>query len=233
MRYPIRAIHQIELTSRCNLRCKYCVHGTAGMLRQKVDMDAGTFELALRWARYFNDRHHHNELNLAGIGESTMHPEFVPWVHRAREVMGDAVTLVLATNGLLMDDAMAQAIAPARPRVYVSLHRPETAQPALLALSRVGILAGVSCDGALASTDWAGQVAWPVTTPLAGKDCTWVTQGKAVVASNGDVLTCSFDASGASVVGNVTHDLSACATQPWAACARCHYRQPARAVEAA
>jgi len=32
---PFQQIHQIEITSRCNLRCKYCVH--PHMERAKVD----------------------------------------------------------------------------------------------------------------------------------------------------------------------------------------------------
>ena len=69
--FPIRAIHQIEMTSRCNLRCRYCAHPT--MARVKADMDDATFAKALLWARQLPS----HELNLAGIGESTMHPEFV------------------------------------------------------------------------------------------------------------------------------------------------------------
>src|SRR3990167_5460338 len=128
------------MTSRCNLACKYCVHPK--MARPKIDMDDRTYALALLWAR----RMPGPELNLAGIGESTMHPEFVRNVFLAREAVGENVPLILATNGLLMTREMAMAIAPTRIRVWVSLHRPEKAGPAIEALKAAGIIAGVSAD---------------------------------------------------------------------------------------
>lgn len=222
--FPIRAIHQIEMTSRCNLKCAYCP--SYRLPRPKLDMDGETFELALRWARYFFDRYGHGELNMAGIGESTMHPEFVRYMHRAREVMGDAVNILLATNGLLMDEAMAQAIKPMRPHVYISLHRPEKAIGAVEACKRAGILTAVSCDGAVGATNWAGQIDWPVTTPVAGRECTWITEGKTIVLADGRVTTCAFDASGCGVLACVTDDLTRFETQPYKLCASCHLVQP-------
>lgn len=223
--YAIRSIHQIEMTSRCNLRCAYCP--SHRLPRPKLDMNARTFELALGWARYFWERHKHPELNMAGIGESTLHPEFVRNMHRAREVMGPEVNILLATNGLLMDDAMAQAIRPMRPSVYVSLHRPEKAIHAVEACKRAGILTAVSCDGAINATDWAGQIDWPVTTQVAGQDCTWVTGGMTIVLADGRVSRCCFDADGSGVIANVMQDLTRFQTSPYHLCKKCHLKQPA------
>lgn len=44
----LTAIHQIEITSRCNLRCRYCVHPHMG--RVKEDMEPATFAKALNIA---------------------------------------------------------------------------------------------------------------------------------------------------------------------------------------
>jgi MoaA/NifB/PqqE/SkfB family radical SAM enzyme len=134
--YRVKQIHQIEITSRCNLRCVYCVH--RHMPRPKVDMAEIVFRQALDWAAKFVERGTQTSLNLAGIGESTMHPDFVRFVHLARKKVGPRCELVLATNGLLVDDALAEAIAPARPQVFVSMHRPEKAGPAINALQRAG-----------------------------------------------------------------------------------------------
>jgi hypothetical protein len=113
----------------------------------------------------------------------------------ARKALPD-VKLVLATNGLLMTEDIVKRIAGTGINVYVSLHRPEKAQGAIAALSKHGILTGVSCDPAIASTNWAGQMKWPVTTPAVGKDCTWVKEGKVIVMADGRVSRCSFDADG-------------------------------------
>jgi hypothetical protein len=211
-------IHQIEITSRCNLRCKYCAHPT--MTRVKQDMPRGIFEAALEWAVYFKHQGTQSSLNLAGIGESTMHPEFVDFVALARERLGETQDLVLATNGLLMTDALAMALKPYRPRVYVSLHRPERAGPAVEALKRAGLIAGVSVDAAVSATDWAGQIKWHVSAQRSM--CPWVLGGWAMVLSDGRLTRCSFDATGIGVFGNVTDDLSLLQTSPYSLCEKCH-----------
>lgn len=216
---PIRAIHQIEMTSRCNLTCKYCVHKK--MPRPKMDMSEETFLKALKWVKFFQAKRPHPELNLAGIGESTLHPDFVRNVHLAREAVGPYVNLVLATNGLRMTDELAQAIAPAKPHVWVSLHRPERAGPAVEALKRAGIFNGTSSDPSLAAVDWAGQVQWHVSAPK-GRPCPWIASSMVMVMSDGRVSRCCFDSTGEGVIATVDDDLSQFAQSPYSLCTNCH-----------
>lgn len=218
MKFPLTSIHQIEMTSRCNLRCRYCVHPK--MARAKIDMDEATFVRSLMWVSTFVRRGTQGELNLAGIGESTMHPEFVRYVHLAREALGWGRALVLATNGLLMTDELAQAIAPSKIMVWVSLHRPEKAGPAVEALRRAGILAGVSADPSISAIDWAGQVQWHVSVPER-RQCPWVKGGWCVVLADGRVSRCCFDGSGIGVLGTVHDDLPSVETSPYALCRTC------------
>lgn len=213
--YPVTSVHQIEMTSQCNLRCRYCAHPK--MPRAKMHMELDTYLKSLAWAQRSV-----GELNLAGIGESTMHPEFVRYVHFAREAIGWNRDLILATNGLLMNDDMAQAIAPTRIRVWVSLHRPERAGPAVEALKRAGILAGVSADASIAAVDWAGQVNWHVSTPVKGQPCNWVRPGRVFVLADGRVARCCFDAKGDDVLGTVFEDVFAMRTSAYDLCANCH-----------
>lgn len=221
--FPIRAIHQIEMTSRCNLACKYCVHPK--MPRAKQDMDDATFAKALLWAKHFGGA----ELNLAGIGESTMHPEFVRNVHIARDAVGPDVRLVLATNGLLMTHDLARAIAPARPMIWVSMHRPEKAGLAIHALQEVQnevgyqLLFGVSADSNIDAVDWAGQVKWFVSTQQKGTPCQWVKPGRVFVMSDGRVSRCCFDATATDIIGTVDDDLTQLQTRPYKLCATCHH----------
>jgi hypothetical protein len=227
---PIRAIHQIEMTSQCNLRCRYCTHPK--MPRPKMHMSDETYAKALNWVKFFQSKRAHPELNLAGIGESTLHPEFVRNVFLAREAVGKYVNLVLATNGLLMTDELAKAIAPAKPSVWVSLHRPERAGPAVEALKRAGILSGISADPSLAAVDWAGQVNWHVSAPK-GAPCPWIKSSMVMVMSDGRVTRCCFDSTGNGVIATVDDDLSKHATSPWDLCATCHLSVPQEAASAA
>lgn len=218
--FPIRHIHQVEITSRCNLRCKYCVH--PHMVRPKQDMSETHYLRTLTWAKIFIDNGGPRELNLAGIGESTMHPDFVRWVFLAREALGEDVKLVLATNGLLMTDEMAMAIAPARPQVFVSLHRPERAGPAVAALNRAGILAGVSADPSVSATDWAGQVKFSGLMATVGTPCPWIRGGWVIVLSDGRLTKCSFDGTGVGFLGTIEDDLAEIQTAPYSLCTGCH-----------
>ena len=195
------------------------------MPRPKIDMTDDHYRKALVWVKFFQAKRPHPELNLAGIGESTMHPDFVRNVFLAREAVGPYVALVLATNGLLMTADLAKAIAPARPSVWVSLHRPERAGPAVEALKRAGIFSGVSTDPSQAAVDWAGQVKWHVSAPK-GRPCPWISMHMAMVMADGRVTRCCFDSDGSGVIAHVDDDLSSHGTSPFHLCASCHLSVP-------
>lgn len=216
--FKITNIHQIEMTSHCNLRCRYCT--SPNLKRPKVHMSAEHYALSLKWARMFVVGYGQRSLNLAGIGESTMHPDFVRNVHLAREAVGPGCELVLATNGVAVTDDMIRDIASARPRVFVSMHRPEKAGPAVEIARKYGVFAGASADPTLASTNWAGQVKWHVSVQ-ARRQCMWVKGGMVMVMADGRVTRCSYDASGSGVIATVNDDLRQFATSPYLLCAGC------------
>jgi len=108
----------------------------------------------------------------------------------------------------------------------VSLHRPEKAGPAVEALKRAGIFAGVSSDPSLAAIDWAGQVQWH-TSHRPGMECGWVTTGRAFVMADGRVATCCLDGQGEDgVIGTLDDDLTALRLKPYSLCATCSYKIP-------
>lgn len=215
---PIRRVHQLELTSRCNLKCAYCVSPT--LKRPKMDMTQDTFAKALKWVAYFVERHGQDEINLAGIGESTIHPQFIPMLRQTRLTLGPDVRIVLATNGKAVTEDMVDAMKPWNPTVFVSLHQPVLAKRAVDFLRRAGLLAGVSIDPSVASTDWAGQVKWAVSAET-GRACMWIRSGKVMVMSDGRLTRCSFDGSGVGVLGTVDDDLSKLETSPYSLCRTC------------
>lgn len=219
----VKSIHQIEMTSRCNLRCKYCVHPT--MQRWKGDMEEHTWRQSLGWVhRFVQAGTQGGELNLCGIGESTLHPRFAEWCLEAREAIGNDRDLVLATNGVGVTEYHAGALWEARARVWVSLHRPEKAGPTVNLLRRYGVLAGVSADPSIAGVDWAGQIKWEVTAPKGV--CPWLREGKVMVSSQGEVLTCSFDGDGKGYLGSVWEDISQMESRSYELCTNCHQSVP-------
>ena len=221
--YPkqVKAIHQIEITSRCNLRCRYCVHPTMG--RVKKDMDGKTFIKALFMVQECVARYGQKELNMAGIGESLMHPEFELFFDKAREAL-PGIFIALATNGILLNDERAKILKRNKVATWISLHRPEKAGLAVEIAKKYGILHGVSTDPALAAIDWAGKVKWYVTAPISL--CPWLSIGRAMVCADGMLTTCCLDGEGAGKIGTVDTPLEDLTISPYSLCEPCHHLVP-------
>jgi len=225
---PVRDIHQIELTTRCNLKCKYCPHYPE-LPRKKEDMAWETFEASLALVDYYVRQGTQTELSLTGIGEAVLHPRFLEMVERCRAVIGPQRMLTITTNGLLFNDAMCTSLVPFHPSVFISLHRPEKAGPAIEAAKRHGILAGTNNAFATSAFVWAGaQKNWFVSAPKT--KCEYLRSGWAVVLVDGRVTTCCLDADGSGVVGTVWDDPETLKLAPWGSadkgCAACHMSVP-------
>lgn len=231
----LTAIHQIEITSECNLRCPYCAHPT--MPRAKQHMTESVFLQALMWAHrlhWQNDTT--RELNLCGIGESTLHPRFIELMSAARRTMPPGIALILATNGLPKTSSkngwteeLAVALSDLRKfgpiKIWVSLHRPEKAGPTVELLKKYNLLSGVSADPSVAAVDWAGQVRWHVSAPRS--ICPWLSQGWGFVMADGRVSTCCFDGQGTDgVLGTVWDDVERFEVKPYSLCPACHHDIP-------
>lgn len=219
---PIEQIHQIEVTTLCNLRCVYCPSPRLERFRgrPKQHMDPAVFERALWWARRLPQQ---GELSLTGIGETLLHPDWRELVAMARRALPTNF-INFSTNGLLLDDAACEVLARHRIVVYVSLHRPEKAGPAIEAARRAGILAGENASAATSSFDWAGQVRWHVSA--ARLPCEWLRQGWANVLVDGRITTCCLDAAGAGVVGSVYDEPGSLSIEPFGLCDGCHLQVP-------
>lgn len=191
-----------------------------------MDMDWATFQRAVAWAEYLN--RDGAELSLTGIGEALLHPEFVKMLAYARARLPQNL-LVFSTNGILLTDDLAREIAPYNPTVYISLHRPEMAGPALEAVKRHGLSHGVNASPATSAFDWAGQVKWHTSAPTIV--CEYLKTGWAVVLVDGRITTCCLDASGAGVVGHIDQPFESLTKpntglKPYSLCATCHMTVP-------
>ncbi len=238
---PITSIHQIEISSRCNLRCVYCPSRDldkpvedGGSGRAKEDISMANFHRALEWAVHFEHRGTQGELALTGLGEALLHPEFVEFVRLAREALPDN-RITFSTNGLLLTDELVEQIAPYRPEIYISLHRPEKAKGAIDAAAAAGLLAATNSSFATLAFDWAGQLDWQVSIPKDSVTCEFLRSGWAVVLADGRITTCCLDATGSGVVGHVDDPIGTLAIEPWETegadgrkigCSSCHMNVP-------
>ena len=215
---PITTIKQIEPTSICNLRCSYCIYPT--MEREKKHMEVETFDRAIRWVRHFVNEGTQGELSLTGIGESFLHPRIVEFIAKARWAIGPDRMLTISTNGLCLDDEMCMQIAPFKPSIFVSTHRPEKAGPAIEAAKRAGIFQAANTSAATAAFDWAGQVDY--FTSAVGRPCAFLLHGWGVVLSDGRMTTCCMDGDGSGVVGTVWDGIGTLGLRPYKLCGPCH-----------
>jgi hypothetical protein len=221
-----RELHQIEISSRCQLRCVYCLHPT--LTRPKQDIDRETWLSALDWVRYFVRRGTQGELVLFGTGEPFLHPDLVRLVAEARAIVGPMRRLLATTNGLLVTEGLVAALRPFNLRVYVSLHQPVQATAAVHRLHRAGLLEGVSVDAVTGSNSWAGQVDWPNVMPIDATrpPCPWQQAGWLFVSADGALYGCCYANGDAPQVGHVAeapHDVE---VGPLPICPACWQRAP-------
>lgn len=222
IRVPLREIHEIEFSSRCNLACKYCPHPK--MSRAKADMTAETFHRTMMHVTHLCQAGTQGEVSLTGIGEAILHPEFVPWMHWLREVIGPRRKLVVATNGVSMTPELARELSSARAQVFVSTHRPEKAGRAVEMLKSAGCIIGINTAFVDSAMDWAGQVDWYVSMSISV--CTYLQKGWGAVRQDGSVNTCCMDAESAHPVGHVSDDVGTLETHVTPLCAECNLVVP-------
>lgn len=220
-------LHQIEVSSRCSLSCAYCLYRV--MTRPQQDMAAPTWAACMRWLRHFVDAGTQGELVLSGTGEPTLHPNLPEMAREARRILGPHRRLMTTTNGLHMTAELAEALKPSQIRVYVSLHRPEKAKPAIDLLSRAGLFEQAVMDPVVGANSWAGQVDWPDDVNRFGNArpvCPWLSRGWLFVASTGECYSCCYANGDTPVLGYVTDVVRSVQPKPWRVCEACWQRPP-------
>lgn len=225
---PVRELHEIELTSVCNLACVYCPH--PALQRPKQHMSVGTFARTILHLQHLCDMGTQGEVSLTGIGEATLHPEFRDYTIEIRRVIGDR-KLVMSTNGLTMTPDLADFLARWGVNVYVSLHRPEIAGKALAMLRAARCLHGHNHAFVDSSLDWAGQVAWPNSAKRTL--CQYLSQAWVAVREDGTINTCCMDAHSKYPMGSVYDSPGTLRTAPTMLCSGCHLIVPKELTEEA
>ncbi len=102
-----RAVHMlrrvyVEVTNRCNLYCRTCIRNDWDVHYGRMSQE--TYDRILAGLKAWDPV---PEVFFAGFGEPLVHPHIVEWVRQAK-ALGASVQLI--TNGILLDEAMAQAL---------------------------------------------------------------------------------------------------------------------------
>lgn len=218
-RVPLREIHEIEFSSRCNLACRYCPHPK--MKRAKADMTEATFQHTMRHLAHLLEIGTQGEVSVTGIGEAILHPKFGAWVEIIRDMLGVERHIVVSTNGVALTDEIAECMGKNQVRVYVSTHRPEKAGPAVQLLKKHGCAIGVNTAFVDDAIDWAGQVDWHVSDHKI-HSCAYLERRWGAVRQDGSINTCCMDAESLYPIGHVSQSTGTLTTQATDLCKGCH-----------
>lgn len=173
---------------------------------------------------YYRSRGLQHEVSITGLGEALMHPQFKLFAQNIRRAAGSDCYINFSTNGILFDEDIAQFCREENIKVYVSLHRPERATPAINIAKHYGVLADTNISFATSSFNWAGEIEWAVTAaPIV---CQYLLGGWGVILADGRVSTCCIDAHGQNIIGSVWDELGSLATKPFPLCDGCHMQVP-------
>lgn len=226
----VREIHEIELSSICTLACVYCPH--PNLKRPKAHMPWEVFERTLEHLQYLCDAGTQSEVSLCGLGEAIIYPRLEEAVARVRNVIGPHREFVTSTNGTDMTPEIARMLAHYGVGVYVSLHRPEVAAPAIEMLKAAQCRVAHNNAFVDSALDWAGQVDWHVSVPR-HYECGYLSKAWAVVRQDGSIDACCMDAHDLYPIGHVNDELGSLRTRVSKLCEGCNFNVPAEFREAA
>ena len=226
----INTITTIELSSICNLKCKYCINRLMRKNgRMPRIMSDVVFDKSLYWLSQLIERGTQKEVNLNGNGESLLDPQFIKRAKAVKDVMGKG-TVMLSTNGTLVTDAMAKAIKEESGinRIDLSLHDAYAARKAVDLFFKYQIYGQLNTGPILSTHSWAGQLESEHTIPFKGKiKCDPLIEGRAYIDSDGDVVPCCYDYLKKGKIGNVFDEhLLDRECRPFSLCDTCHQEIP-------
>ncbi|MFH1985972.1 MAG: radical SAM/SPASM family putative metalloenzyme maturase [Pseudomonadota bacterium] len=104
---PLPGTLHVEVTTRCNLRCRMCVKHADGGGIAEGDMAPAVFDAVLPILPAVE------RLLLNGIGEPLLHPDLDAFIRAARARMPETASIGFQTNGILLTPERARSLVTA------------------------------------------------------------------------------------------------------------------------
>jgi hypothetical protein len=229
----VGCIKNLEVASVCNLSCPYCPCSGQGKYRKVGLMDERTFDRSLYWLEKFVKAGTQRELNLFGIGEPSLHPNYVEMVKKCREVMPLRLQLRLNTNGVaITEEWVENVILAGADALDLTDHDAYASMKTIQIFNRLQqkypyFKFGYSRDGIRNPNNWGGLVDWVPEVHHARYLCPWLLNGQVMIMSDGRVTRCCQDAHARGILGTVWQDdLDRMGHTPFIQCAKCHEDVP-------
>lgn len=229
----IQTINTIELSSKCDNQCPYCPAPIQHKYRKTGFMEWNVYEQAIKNVLMLARRGTQKELNLFGVGESTLHPDIIELVKYARKTLPFAQDLHLNTNGNTMTFDLAKSLKDAGiTAIDITGHDHLATAKTIRYFRQLRIKHMISYDFAVTPNNWAGQVDWFEPDEWYPKTlCPWLSRGQIMVMSDGNITTCCIDAFGQGVFGTVFDKLDSLQINEQELCKKCHHLTPSKIAQ--
>ena len=227
----LKTITTIELSSKCNLKCLYCVNRliTKNSDRKPQIMSKKVFDRSLYWLEKLCQLGTQKEVNLNGNGESTLDPDLIKRIHDVRDCIGANRQLAFCTNGINMNPELANKLRGSGiNRVDVSPHSPYHARKAISILVAAGHSVLCTPGAIIQSHNWAGQLEPEHQIPCRVViKCDPLIEGRGYIQAEGTVSPCCYDYRNLGTFGTVfDKNLLEREIKPYELCKTCHQKIP-------
>lgn len=227
----LQTITTIELSSKCNLSCLYCINRLIAKNSDRTPciMSDEVFDLSLSWLDKLCKAGTQKEVNLNGNGESTLDPKLIERIGKVREVVGSKRQVSFCTNGVNMTPDLAFGLQDSGiNRIDVSPHSPYHARKAIDYLIEAGHSIICNPGAIIQSHNWSGQLEPKHTIKCRiNIKCDPLIEGRGYVQSEGTLSPCCYDYRNLGTFGSVfDHDLIEREIRPYELCRTCHQMIP-------
>lgn len=226
----LKTITTIELSSVCQLECKYCINRLLkdDQSRSPGIMNDRIFNRALYWLSVLCRQGTQQEVNVNGNGESCLDPDLIDRIIQIKEIVGDR-QVAFSTNGVNMTDKLAKDLKRSGiNQVDLSVHSPYHTRKAIQTLQKAGVKVGVNPGAVIMSHNWAGQLEPEHCVDINFNiQCDPLIQGRGYIQSEGNMTPCCYDYRNLGVFGHVfDDDLLEREIKPYELCKTCHQEIP-------
>jgi len=227
----LQTITTIELSSYCNLECKYCINRLIKDTpeRQQGLMTDKVFDKTCELLQRLCDQGTQREVNLNGNGESLLDYKLLDRIPIIREIVGDR-HIGLSTNGVLVTKQMAIDLKESGiTQLDISPHSPYHARKAAHNMFNTGMKNGIVSMGCIVmSHNWAGQLEPEhQINCLLNNHCEPLIEGRGYVLNEGNITPCCYDYRNLGVYGTVfDDDILERPIKPYELCHTCHQQIP-------
>lgn len=223
----LQTITTIELSSFCNLECKYCINRLIKDEPTRLQglMSEEVFKKTCELLQKLCDQGTQREVNLNGNGESLLDYRLLERIPVIREIVGDR-HIGLSTNGVLVTKKMAiDLFKSGITQVDISPHSPYHARKAAHNMYNAGMRKGIVSMGCIVmSHNWAGQLEQEhQINCMLSNYCEPLIEGRGYVLNEGNITVCCYDYRNLGVYGTVfDEDILDHPIKPYELCHTCH-----------